>query len=214
MRQKESVFLTLLQGDQLDLVSLVEIQTSGTPLRYALDTEPRVWNSLTFAATSGSFGEIQESAEREVPSLQLVLQNVDGVLGPIVHPHAGGEDLRGRRVSIYQAARALLSETPALAHVIDWTFFVNSYQWVGREAVAFDLTIFPASSIRIPDRTLQGIRCRWVRHYKGKHCGYTGDLPTCEGTVQDCMAHFSGEGEAIRFGGFPSSADGRALRRE
>ena len=96
MRSKNAAFLALLQGDQLDLVALVEIaRASASPLRYALDTEARVWNGLTFTPTAGAFGEIQESAEREVPSLQLVLQNADGVLGPLCFPEAGGEDLRG-----------------------------------------------------------------------------------------------------------------------
>src|SRR6185503_7868700 len=117
---------------------------------------------VTFAPTAGSFGEIQESAERQMPSLQLILQNADGVLGPLCHPDAGGEDLR----------------------------------------------VFPAESIRVPDRTCQGLRCRWL--YKGAHCGYVGDLATCDKTVEDCRRHF--DGEPLRFGGFPTSADARALR--
>ena len=75
-------------------------------------------------------------------------------------------------------------------------------------AVAFDLGVFPAEAIRVPDRTLQGLRCRWI--YKGAHCGYVGDLATCDKTREDCRRHF--EDEPLRFGGFPTSADARALR--
>lgn len=210
MRQKNAALLALLQGDELDLVALIEIQRSTTPLRFALDTAPQVWNALTFEPTSGAFGEIQESAEREVPSLQLVLQNADGALGPLCLPDAGGEDLRGRRVTVRQASRALLAGANPDDLVIEWTFFVNAYTFIGREAVAFDLGVFPAEEIRVPDRTLQGLRCRWI--YKGTHCGYVGDLPTCDKTREDCRRHF--EDEPLRFGGFPTSADARALRVE
>jgi phage-related protein len=208
VRSKNAALLAIFAGDQLDLVALIEIATSDGPLRYALDTEARVWNGQTFAATSGFFGEIQESAEREIPALQLVLQNADGVLGPLVHPDTGGEDLRGKRVVIRQASRTLLSGESPNDLVIEWTFFVNSYSWIGREAVAFDIGVFPAESVRVPDRTLQGLRCRWI--YKGAHCGYVGDLATCDKTREDCRRHF--EGEPLRFGGFPTAADARALR--
>ena len=63
----------------------------------------------------------------------------------------------------------------------------------------------------IPDRTLQGLRCRWI--YKGEHCGYIGDLTTCDKTLfgpNGCKVHFPDE--PLRFGGFPTSADARALR--
>ncbi len=208
MREKDPAFLALLSGDELDLVALIEIERATTPLRYALDTEPRIWNSLTFAPTAGAFGEIQESAEREVPSLQLVLQNRDGVLGPLAHPATGGEDLRGRRVTIRQASRALLTGTKPDDLVIEWALFIESVSWIGREAVAFDLGIFPASDIQVPNRNLQGLRCRWI--YKGLHCGSTSALPTCERTREACALRFPGA--PLRFGGFPSSADARALR--
>ncbi len=210
MRQKSPALLALLEGDQLDLVALVEIERKTTPLRYAIDTESRVWNDLTFEATGGAFGEIQESAEREIPALQMVLQNADGVLGPLCHPDAGGEDLRGRRCTIRQASRTLLAGATPDDLVIEWVFFVNAYSFIGREAVAFDLGVFPAEEIRVPDRTLQGLRCRWI--YRGEHCGYVGDLPTCARTREDCRKHY--EGEPLRFGGFPTSADARALRVE
>ena len=210
MRTLAADFLALLTSDALDLVVLVEIQRAGAaaPLRYAIDTEPRTWNGLAFAATSGAFGEVQESAEREIPSLQKAPERVDRVLGPLAHPGSGGEDLRGRRCIVRQADRRLLDGASPSALVIEWTFFVNAYSFVGREAVAFELGVFPAEVRDVPDRTLQGLRCRWI--YKGTHCGYAGSLPSCAKTIDACRQHF-GE-EPIRFGGFPTSADARALQ--
>jgi len=218
VRQKAPALVALLQGDQFDLVPLIEIDMAAGPLRYVLDTHPRTWNALTFEPTAGAFTEIEESAERRIPALRLVLQNADGVLGQRVHPDAAGggsqpagEDIRGRRVTVRQASRDLLSGTAPQDLVIEWTFFVESYSWIGREAVVFDIGVFPAEAIRVPDRTLQGLRCRWI--YKGEHCGYIGDLATCDKTLfgaKGCKVHFPEE--PLRFGGFPTSADARALR--
>jgi phage-related protein len=208
VRSTGAAFATLLESDQLDLVVLVEIEKASGVLLYAIDALPRTWNSLEFAATSGYLEEIQESAERQIPALQLVLQNRDGVLGPVTHPASGGEDLRGRRVVVRQASRALLVGATPGDLVIEWTFFINTYSWIGREAVAFELGVFPAESISVPNRTTQGLRCRWI--YKGAHCGSTSALPTCNKTVADCRLRFVGE--PLRFGAFPTAADARALR--
>jgi phage-related protein len=208
VRDTSVVFRALLASDELDLVRLVEIETSGDPIRYALDAWPRVWSGATWAATAGGVGEIQESAEREAPALQLVLQNADGILGARAHPDAGGEDLRGRRVTIWTVDRRLLEEEDPALNAIAWRFWINRYTFAGREALAFDLDIFPAAQIEVPNRTLQGLRCRWV--YRGAHCAYVGDLPACAFTVADCALHFVGE--PLRFGGYPTSADARALR--
>lgn len=208
MRDKDSAFATLLAADELNLVVLVEIQRATTPLRYAIDAHPRTWNGVTWEPTGGKFDEVQESAEREVPGLQLVLQNVDGVLGPLVYEAAGGEDLRGKRVTLYEVSRDLLAGEAPEDLAVGWTLFIEDYMLVGRHAVAFGLGVFPAAEVDVPNRTLQGLRCRWW--YKGRHCGYDGDLPTCAKTREDCARHF--EGEPLRFGGFPTSSGARVLR--
>jgi hypothetical protein len=211
VRSKDATFLALLEGDALDLVVLVEIRRpKSATLYYAIDTEQRTWNGHDFLPTAAALGEMKESAERQVPTLQLVMQNADGVLGPLVHAPSGGEDLRGQRLIVRAASRTMLTGATPDDLVLEWSFFVNAYQWVGRQAVVFDLGVFPAESIRVPDRTMQGLRCRWLPNYKGLHCGYVGELATCDGTVADCKNHFLDD--PLRFGGFPGSADARALR--
>lgn len=208
MRAKSSAFLELMLGEELDLVTLVEIPVSAdVTLRYAIDTQDRTWNGSTWTATSGGFGELQESAEREIPAMRLILQNVDGVLGPLLHPKTGGTDIRGRRVTLYTLDRRLLDAATPVDAAIEVALFVNDVVWVDRQAVALELGVFPAESIRVPDRTLQGLRCRWI--YRGTHCGYVGDLDTCDRTREDCRRHFPDE--PLRFGGFPSAADARTL---
>lgn len=208
MRARDATLLSLLQSDQLDATLLVQIALASSTLRLALDTADRTWNGQTWTATAGAVTEIQESGEREVPSLQLILQNLDGVIGAALDPASGGEDVRRRRVTIYQCDRRRLTGAAAASLVIEWEFIASSAQWLGREAVAIELGVFPASEVLVPDRTLQGLRCRW--RYRGEHCGATSDLPDCERTVAACRLRFPNE--ALRFGGFPTSADARALR--
>lgn len=208
MRSRDATLLSLLQSEGLDATLLVAIALPSSTIRLALDTADRTWNGQTWTATAGGLGEMQESAEREVPSLQLVLQNLDGVIGPQIDPASGGEDLRRRRVTIYQCDRRRLSGAAAADLVVEWEFIASSVQWLGRDAVAIELGVFPAAEVMVPDRTLQGLRCRW--RYRGLHCGSTSELPDCERTVAACRLRFPGE--ALRFGGFPTAADARALR--
>lgn len=212
MRSKHADLVAHLAGDQLDTVLLIEFPAwkGAAALYFAIDTQPHTWNSKTFAATSGFVGQLQESAEREVPTLQIVLQNADGVIGPLAYTATDGVDFRGRRVIVREAARSLLTGANPESRVIEWVFFVNASAWLSRAAIAFDVGVFPAEQIRVPWRNCQGLRCRWVQNYKGRHCGYAGDLATCEGTVEDCARHFPDE--PLRFGGFPTSADARVLR--
>lgn len=199
----------LLEGNALDQVALVEIQLAKSTLRYAVDTHPRAWDGKTFLPTAGAFSEVEENAGRGIPSLHLSLQNRDGVLGPLLHPGTAGEDVRGRRATIYVARRDFLTGGPAAELVIEWVLFVNDVAFQGREAVVLELGVFPAAEVRVPNRNLQGLRCTWV-DYKGVHCGYAGTLEACDRTLDDCKRHFVGE--ALRFGAFPAQGDARALR--
>lgn len=213
MRAIEAPFAALLAGDQLDSVLLVELQRTSGTVYYALDPEQRTWNGKTFEPSSGFLSEVMESTKREVPSLRLILQNADGVLGPKLYPGiTGGEDLRGRRVVVRRADRTQLGSAPAAGYVIEFTFFVESVTWISRADVALDLGVFPAEAIQVPDRSLQGLRCRW--RYKGEHCGYVGTLPTCDFTFDGkngCVAHFGADPK--RFGAFYARGlDLRALR--
>ena len=69
-----------------------------------------------------------------------------------------------------------------------------------RDVISWDLaSAFDMQGVRAPKR--QAIHmCQWI--YKGPECGYTGSLPACLKTLDDCKAHF-GSNAALPFGGFP-----------
>lgn len=51
-------------------------------------------------------------------------------------------------------------------------------------------------------------RCQW--RYKSAECGYSGGLPTCKHTPEDCEIHF-GAGNPLPYGGFPGLEHYREL---
>ena len=202
MRDLLSQFIADLQKDKVSFLHLVEIRLrSGNVLRLALNPTAVSWNGSVWSPTSGFWGEVQESAERDAPTLHFLLQNMDGVLGPVFDPNAGGADERGSRVILYRTLRShLLTGNPGQSQILD-ALFLEDYQWVGTEHLALHLSLFPATMIQVPWRTLQGSVC--VVLYKGEHCGYAGPKATCDKSAfgpDGCKAHFPDE--PLRFGAF------------
>ena len=67
--------------------------------------------------------------------------------------------------------------------------------------VEFELaTAFDLAGVRVPKRQALANLCAW--QYRSADCGYTGALPTCVKSLDDCRAHF-GESAPLPFGAFP-----------
>ena len=67
--------------------------------------------------------------------------------------------------------------------------------------VEFELaTAFDLAGVRIPKRQALANLCGW--QYRSADCGYTGALPTCAKSLDDCRAHF-GASAPLPFGAFP-----------
>jgi lambda family phage minor tail protein L len=70
-----------------------------------------------------------------------------------------------------------------------------------RDVVEFELaSAFDLAGIRAPKRQCISNICQWV--YKSAECSYTGVLPTCDKSLDDCKAHFGSTAE-LPFGSFP-----------
>lgn len=202
-RTQASDFTAALQLDTAAFLHLVELRLPapvGT-LRFALDAKDVTWNGNTFTAIGGWWGQFGQTTERQVTSLTLILTNADGVIGPKLDPKQGGVDGRGSKVVLRRTLRDFLTAGAPTQAVVEDTTYLEHYQWVDRQHLALGLATFPMQVIMVPWRTLQGLRCPFI--YKGKHCGYVGDLKTCDRTtlgVNGCKAHF---GEApMRTGAF------------
>jgi len=70
-----------------------------------------------------------------------------------------------------------------------------------RDVVEFELAAsFDLAGVRAPRRQCIANICQWV--YKSTECSYTGPLPTCAKTLDDCKNHFA-ENDELPFGSFP-----------
>jgi len=70
-----------------------------------------------------------------------------------------------------------------------------------RDVVEFELAAsFDLAGVRAPRRQCIANICQWV--YKSTECSYTGPLPTCAKTLDDCKNHFA-ENAELPFGSFP-----------
>jgi lambda family phage minor tail protein L len=70
-----------------------------------------------------------------------------------------------------------------------------------RDVVEFELAAaFDLAGVRAPKRQCIANICQW--RYRSAECGYTGGLPTCNKTLDDCRAHF-GQSAELPYGAFP-----------
>ena len=70
-----------------------------------------------------------------------------------------------------------------------------------RDVVEFELAAaFDLTGVRAPKRQCIANMCQWV--YKSTECSYTGGLPSCKKTLDDCKVHFGANAD-LPFGSFP-----------
>lgn len=132
------------------------------------------------------------SSKGDIPSVTLKVCNVAQIMEPYMEEHDGGI---GSTVTVRVVNAGLLSENYA---ELEMTFDVigasADVQWA-----TFQLGAPNPLQFRFPLDRYIALRCRYVAHYKGVECAYSGALATCNGTLDDCRAH----GNSARFGGFP-----------
>lgn len=202
MRAPSASAKAALESATPSYVYLVELQLPdpvGT-LRYALFGVDVTHRSVAWTKTAGGFTEIQESTQREVPQPRLVLQNLDGVLGPKFDRDVSGYvDPRGSRVVIYTVEASKLGAVNA--DVAD-TFVIEDFK-TSPEAVAFTLGNPMAVALRVPHRTTNPYGCAW--RFASKECGaipgVTTTFTTCARTLEECRARWPGQ--PLPYGGFP-----------
>lgn len=80
-------------------------------------------------------------------------------------------------------------------------YFIDRKIVENRDVVEFELAAsFDLAGVRAPKRQCIANICQW--EYKSSECTYTGNLPTCDKTLDACKAHF-GNNAQLPFGSFP-----------
>lgn len=132
-------------------------------------------------------------------AITLVLAKLKGI--------EGAKFIRKRTKVIYLDAvnfeNGNLTADP-YAHLPDDVFYISQKKEENHLQVSFEL--LPATDlegVKLPRRQIIADYCQF--RYRGEQCGYTGGLPTCGKTLDDCKAHFGANSE-LPFGGFPAVA--------
>jgi lambda family phage minor tail protein L len=82
-------------------------------------------------------------------------------------------------------------------------FYIAGYSETRIEVVLKLKSHFDLEQVKC-GRVILKNQCPW--YYKDTNCGYSGNLLTCNYTLNDCESHF-GTGQPLPFGGFPGVDD-------
>ena len=210
MKDLHATAKAAMEASELGVITLVELVfSSSITYRYALATVDITHRGYTWAATMGANTEIQETIEREGPTAKVVLQNIDGVLAPLVDGTGSGVDLRRKRVTLYEVEPSQVGL--GTDRDIATTFIVEDYRITG-EAVALSIGTGMAVVVMVPSRTIQPYTCgaRFGDAECGAIPGKTTPFKTCPRTLAACKERWPGQ--ALPFMAFPGSVRRSFLR--
>lgn len=178
---------------------LIDVNWQGQHLRLVRNVD-----DVTFDAGDGAgpqtYSKFNFDLEVELPSgnqlssMALKCSNVMGLLQNEIEQYSGAV---GATVGIYVVNTAHPGGEAELA--MSTTILQTD---VTAEQVSFKLGP-PAPQRQLFPRFLYRANfCIWVTHYRGKQCGYVGQIATCDGTLDGpngCKVHLN----TPRFGAFP-----------
>lgn len=178
----DGVFLLLLE---------VTYDAAEDPVRLCWNNEDIIWNNCTWKACPFELGELSETKEAEIPSVDLTVLDIERRLIPYLEDYAGGV---GASVCIRIVNSNLLDEIAMREELFD----IMEVSVTGGHRVSFKLGAENISEHRSPRGRFLKNHCRY-KVFKGSHCGYAGEETECNRTYTRCNEL----GNGPRFGGFP-----------
>lgn len=181
-----NTFVTLAEIDVIDDQTGTFVETKYL----ANNNEDVAYQGNTYTAVGFEF-DIEETSEG-VPEVKLSLQDPSGSVMSQAEAYSGGVGWKVRFKLVNSGDLTLPPEIEEMVYIIGSK--AKNY------AIDFTLGARNPLAQRFPRRLQWRDRCSWT--YKGKECGYTGAMPSCDYTLQGpngCAAH----GNTRRFGGFP-----------
>jgi len=173
-------------------IVLLKVTFDSTSVYLCRNNEDITWNGETWSAYYFQLGDINETKEGELPTVDLNIWDINRVLTPTLADYAGGV---GTSVDIYIVNTALLSETDPLRHE---TFNISEVSIDSMNKITFRLSVANLATRRSPKNRFLKTHCRY-KEFKGSHCGYSGSETECDRTFARCKELEN----QMRFGGFP-----------
>ncbi|WP_196600026.1 DUF1833 family protein [Pectinatus frisingensis] len=167
------------------LLVQVEHNSLAEPIRLARNTEDVAWNGQTWYKFPLEIDSITQDG-KEVPSLNLKVSNISGVIQTYIQKYGGFVDAT---VTLYIIHAAHLDNTtPEFSITLSNNMTQYDENWV-----TFALTSDKDFSWQYPPNKYNRDFCRWK--FKSVRCGYTGSASACNGTLSTCriMSRFGGE---------------------
>ncbi|WP_298434597.1 DUF1833 family protein [Geobacter sp.] len=178
---------------------LLDITLTDGVTKFSLvaNTEDIQFQGRTYTAMPFNLIPPKESSKGEIPTVTLEVCNVTRVIQGYLEALDGAI---GSGVVMRIVNAAYLAEDYAeLEMEFEVLAAKCNAQWV-----SFTLGAPSPLQKRFPLYRYIAMHCKWVQDYKGAECKYSGPLPDCKGTLDDCRAH----GNSRRFGGEPGLSGG------
>jgi len=172
-----------------------------------------VWAGTTYTRFPVQADGFEYAGTGQLPTPNITAANLNGLLTLAlidVNTYTPGNDLINAKVTRIRTLKKYLdasnftggtnADADPQAEFPREIYNISRKTAETRDVISWDLaSAFDMQGVRAPKR--QAIHmCQWI--YKGPECGYTGSLPACLKTLDDCKAHF-GSNAALPFGGFP-----------
>ena len=172
---------------------LAEIAVTGEDtIRLVNNNENITFQGQTYYMFPFQLSPVKESSS-ELSNTTLAVSNVTGAIQQIVEQYDG---IVGAKVKVF----AINTNVPD--YIAAEENFVVTGTTADSNNVTFKLGTDFLFTKRFPNTRILKDYCPFK--YKGKRCGYTGNLETCEKTLADCRLHNNN----VRFGGEPTIPQG------
>lgn len=196
-------------------VELLGAFVAEGPRSFSLTVGP---TPVTYYPFPFLMGEIEQTQEGDLPSLELNVDNTARTLMSVLHDGGG---FQGNRATLVLTHTGSLASPPYPNHQFFTYRFTIASAAATNSAVQLRLESPSFFQQRVPRDRFLGKRCRWL--FGSRECGYPitpfSAFTTCNKDLADCIER--GEDEVARFlprlhprrfGGFPGIPQQRAPR--
>lgn len=183
------VYLNMIEAHIVDPYTGASVEM----IRLALNNENFEWQDNTYIASSFTVDVTHEQGK--LPTVTLTIQDFQNLLQPRLQMYGGGV---GSNIRFIVVNASIPNAPPEMDEHFKIT---GARSGTNDWSVSFQIGVENPLALRFPPRTQFRDYCGWK--YKGRECGYAGDMPSCDFSfhgANGCIEHDN----ARRYGGFPA----------
>lgn len=155
------------------------------------NNENITFESRTYTKCRFGFSPGEEIMSGEIPTFKLRIADVQRLFEYYIQKYRGGID-SSVIVRIVNTADLTADYSSLTIELSIQNVDREGFEWLNFTLGAPNPMIMEFLQIIYSPN-----HCNWVQKYKGYRCGYSGSLPDCTGTLEDCRIHNNSK----RYGG-------------